>query len=126
MELTESVAAPGRNLIEGYGAGGFIVSGERYQGSVIVLPEAVLPWDVADFAALRPDSLALLADHRSDIDVLLLGCGPRIEFLPRPLREPLRERGLLPEPMDTGAACRTFNVLITEDRRVAAALIAVS
>ena len=125
MEFTESTA-PGRNLIEGYGAGGFVISGQRYKGSLIVLPEAVLTWDVADFASLGPDSLAPLADHRSEIDVLLLGCGPRIEFLPRALREPLRARGLLPEPMDTGAACRTFNVLIIEERRVAAALIAVS
>ena len=126
MEIVESVSEPGRNLIEGYGAGGFTISGTRYEGSLIVLPETVLSWDVAEFAALGPDSLAPLAGRRDEIDVLLLGCGPRIELLPRALREPLRGRGLFPEPMETGAACRTFNVLVSEDRRVAAALIAVT
>ncbi len=125
MDITPRVA-PGRMLIEGYGEGGFQVSGERYKGSVIVLPEAVLPWDVADFAAFGADSLSPLIGKQSEIDVLLLGCGPQIALLPRALRESLREQGLVPEPMDTGAACRTFNVLITEDRRVAAALIAVA
>lgn len=125
MEITPRLA-PGRMLIEGYGEGGFQVSGERYGGSVIVLPEEVLSWDVSDFAAFGPDSLTELVGRQGEIDVLLLGCGPQIALLPRPLRESLRELGLTPEPMDTGAACRTFNVLITEDRRVAAALIAVT
>ncbi len=125
MDITPRVA-PGRMLIEGYGEGGFQVSGERYKGSIIVLPEAVLPWDVADFVAFGPESLAPLVGKQSEIDVLLLGCGPQIALLPRALRESFREQGLAPEPMDTGAACRTFNVLITEDRRVAAALIAVA
>ena len=125
MDITPRVA-PGRMLIEGYGEGGFQISGERYSGSVIVMPEAVLPWDVADFAAFGPDSLAPLVGKEQEIDVLLLGCGPQIALLPRALRESFREQGLMPEPMDTGAACRTFNVLITEDRRVAAALIAVA
>ena len=113
-------------LIEGYGEGGFQISGEHYKGSVIVMPEAVLPWDIANFAEFGPESLAPLAGKQGEIDVLLLGCGPQIALLPRGLRESLREQGLMPEPMDTGAACRTFNVLITEDRRVAAALIAVT
>ena len=125
MDITPRVA-PGRMLVEGYGEGGFQISGERYGGSVIVLPEEVLPWDVGDFAAFGPDSLAPLVGRQGEIDVLLLGCGPQIALLPRALRESLREQGLTPEPMDTGAACRTFNVLITEDRRVGAALIAVS
>lgn len=125
MEITPRVA-PGRKLVEGYGDGGFMISGERYQGSVIVMPEVVLPWEVGAFSAFGPESLAVLTGRKNEIDVLLLGCGPRIEMLPRALREPLRQQGLLPEPMDTGAACRTFNVLITEDRRVAAALIAVA
>ena len=125
MDITPRVA-PGRMLVERYGGGGFTISGERYSGSVIVLPDAVLPWEVSDFSAFGADSLAPLTGHKSEVDILLLGCGPRIELLPRSLREPLREQGLLPEPMDTGAACRTFNVLITEERRVAAALIAVA
>ena len=125
MEITPRLA-PGRMLIEGYGEGGFQISGERYGSSVIVLPEEVLPWDVGSFAAFGPDSLAQLVGRQGEIDVLLLGCGSQIALLPRPLRESLRELGFTPEPMDTGAACRTFNVLITEDRRVAAALIAVT
>jgi uncharacterized protein len=58
-----------------------------------------------------------------DVSILLLGCGKRMGSVPLALREGLRARGVVVEPMDTGAACRTYNVLLSEERRVAAALI---
>jgi uncharacterized protein len=59
-----------------------------------------------------------------DIEILLLGCGERMGLVPQSLRAPLRADGIVIEPMDTGAAARTFNLLLSEDRKVAAALIA--
>ena len=59
------------------------------------------------------------------VELLLLGCGKTTWFLPLPLRDELKEMGLVLEPMDTGAACRTFNVLLGENRRIAAALMLV-
>jgi uncharacterized protein len=59
------------------------------------------------------------------VEILLLGCGPRMELVTKAMRQPLRDAGIVVEPMDTGAAARTFNVLLSEERRVAAALIAV-
>jgi uncharacterized protein len=119
------VIPAGRKVIETYGEMRFHISGVRYTGPVIVLPDRVLPWapttwaevDFASFDALCQDNLA---------DVLLLGCGPRAVLPPRTLRDALRAKGLVVEPMDTGAACRTYNVLMAEDRRVAAALIPVA
>ena len=65
------------------------------------------------------------AGRAGEVEILLLGCGPRMAPVPRPLRETLRAAGIVIEAMDTGAACRTYNVLMSEGRRVAAALIAV-
>jgi len=60
-----------------------------------------------------------------DVEVLLIGCGPRMVLLPSALRRQIREAGIGMDAMDTGAACRTYNVLISEGRRAAAALIPV-
>lgn len=123
MEITPVVAG-GRQLIESYGGGGFQVSGERYRGSVLVVPEQTLGWPVASIEELTPESLEPLAELGA-FDVVLLGCGPAMALIPADLRTAVRERGLSLEPMDTGAACRTYNVLMSEQRQVAAALIAV-
>ena len=74
-----------------------------------------------DAAALAP----ILAESQASqgIELLLLGCGPRMQLVSQALRAPLRAAGIVIEPMDTGAAARTFNLLLSEDRRVAAALI---
>lgn len=111
--------------IDGYGAGGFRVDGVVHKGSLIVLPTRVVPWAVAEFTRIDEASLppALFGDAR--VELLLLGCGARLQMVPGPLREVLRAAGTVVEPMDTGAAVRTYNILLGENRRVAAALIAV-
>lgn len=111
--------------IEGYGGGGFRVDGILHTGSLIVLPTRVVAWPVADFAQIDEASMApsLFAD--AQVELLLLGCGARLQMVPSPLRGALRAAGTVVEPMDTGAAVRTYNVLLGENRRVAAALIAV-
>lgn len=116
----------GRQVVESYGGGGFRVSGRRYEGSVLVLPDRTLDWPVATLAELSAESLEPVAAADPVVELLLVGCGPRLQLLPRPLREALRARGVVLEPMDTGAAARTYNVLLAEGRAVAAALIAVA
>jgi uncharacterized protein len=125
MEISSAVPT-GRQIVESYGGGRFRISGRAYEGSVLVLPERTLPWPVAAIEALSFDSLAPVTAAAADLEVLLIGCGPRLGPLPEDLRGALRARGLAVEPMDTGAACRTYNVLILEGRPVAAALIAVA
>lgn len=122
MDITPRLPE-GRQLIERYGEGRFRVSGRSLEGSVLVTPEATEPWPVTRFDEITLESLEPLLV--AGIDVLLLGCGPRLLLPPRQLKQAVRERGPVLEPMDTGAAARTFNVLMAEERRVGAALIAV-
>ncbi len=124
METTPAAAA-GRQLIESYGDGRFRISGAVHEGSVLVLPERSLAWPVAAIEEISLDNLAPVIAVAAALEILLIGCGPRLAPVPEGLRQALRGHGLVVEPLDTGAACRTYNVLITEDRPVAAALIAV-
>ncbi len=124
MDITPEIPAD-RKYIDHYGAGGFRIGGERYEGSVIVAPEQVWPWAVSTMAQLTADSLAAIAAAEPPIEVLFIGCGVRAERLPGAVCEALKERAIIVDGMETGAACRTYNVLLTEERRVAAALIAI-
>jgi len=124
MDLTPSVPQ-GRQVIERYGAGRFTVSGVQHQGSILVWGETTLAWSIASVEEITLESLAPVIAKAADLDVLLIGCGSRALLLPKVLREGLRATGLVAEQMDSGAAARTFNILTMEDRRVAAALIAV-
>ena len=124
MDVTPLVPQ-GRQIIEGYGGGGFRVSGTAYRGSTLVLPERTLAWSVTDPAALSLDDMEAVFSAEPGIEVLFVGCGAAMAFIDPDLRAAASARGLALEPMDTGAACRTYNVLVVEDRRVAAALIAV-
>jgi uncharacterized protein len=113
-------------VVERYGAGKFQISGVSYQHSVLVFPERTIVWPVTDFSDIDADALApVLAESQTSqgIELLLLGCGPRMQLVNQALRAPLRAAGIIIEPMDSGAAARTFNLLLSEDRRVAAALI---
>ena len=117
--------SPGRKTVSAYGDGGFRIAGERREGSVLVLPDRVAAWPVARMADLGPESLREAIAVADAIDVLLLGCGDEAATVPRSLRDALRAHGIVVDAMDTGAACRTYNVLLGEGRAVAAALIAV-
>jgi uncharacterized protein len=123
MDITPSIVRD-RQIIESYGAGRFRISGADYRGSVIITAEWTRPWAITDMSGLSVESLADIVAAEPPVEILLLGCGTRLHPLPAPFRAALREHGMSCDSMDTGAACRTFNVLITEARRVAAALIA--
>lgn len=124
MDITPVVSAESQ-LIHGYGDLGFTVSGVRHHGSVLVFPARTLAWPVAGLAELHVDSFADVMTARPRPAILLLGCGKGMGILSRDIRAALKAAGVVVEPMDTGAACRTYNVLLTEGRDVAAALIAV-
>ncbi|MBB3065562.1 Mth938-like domain-containing protein [Limibacillus halophilus] len=112
-----------RKLIEGYGAEGFRIAGTLYAGSVLLMRDRVLEWDVTAMDELTIDRLEPLFGDASDLEILLLGCGLQGVLPPKELRLAVRERGPVLDSMDSGAACRTYNVLLAEERRVAAALI---
>lgn len=116
----------GRQVIRGYGGGGFLIAERRYAGSVLVFRERVLPWPVSGVEALSVDDFADVRQASDGVDVLLIGCGSSgAAGIADRVRARLRSDGIVVEPMDTGAACRTWNVLLTEERRAAAALIAI-
>jgi uncharacterized protein len=121
MDVTPLIPR-GRQVLTGYGGGGFKINNEFTAGSLILLPERWLPWEVAQpFAA---ESLRLVLPLLADIDILLAGTGRDMLFAPDALRAEFRAHGVALEVMSTGAACRTYNVLLSEERRVGAALIA--
>ncbi len=124
MELIPQ-AAPGRQIVQRYRGGQFRISSIVYPGSVIVLPTETLPWAIASMDELTLEAFAALLPIAETLDVCLLGCGARMKPLPPALRAALKGAGLAVDPMDTGAACRTYNVLMGEGRSVAAALIAI-
>jgi len=113
--------APGRNLFTGYGPGYVSVNGTRWEGSVIVLADQTQAWNVARFDALSEESFAQLA--ALPVEILLLGSGARLRFPHPRLTQALVKAGIGLEVMDTQAACRTYNILQEEGRRVAAALL---
>lgn len=127
MDVTPLVPA-GRRIIEAYGEGGFRISGSRHAGSVIVLPDRVIAWQAARWADIAHHPLVplLMGESGERLDLILLGTGGRMIRLDVALRAELRALGMAAEAMDTGAACRTYNVLMAEGRRVAAAMIAVA
>lgn len=118
------VVPPDRQLIQGYGPNLFRVSGEIYDSSILIFPDRVLVWSVTDTAAVTMESFGAVLDAVPSVELILLGCGERMAMISKDLRAELKDAGIGIEPMDTGAACRTYNVLMAEDRRIAAALIA--
>jgi uncharacterized protein len=118
MDLTPLVT-PGRQVIERYSADGFRVSGVIYAGAVLVFADRTVRWENA---ALSEAGLAPVVEH-GGIELILLGLGRRGAPVSPALRTALKARGIGVEAMETGAACRTYNVLLAEDRLVAAALL---
>ncbi len=124
MEIEELPGAGNRQIIQAYGDGGFRISGRAWTGSVVVFVDRTIAWPPLLAEELDADRLTRVAAVEPSLEILLLGCGPALAALPPTLRGRLGEAGPVIDAMDTGAACRTFNVLAAEDRRVAAALLA--
>ena len=116
---------PGRAPVDAYGNGGFRFADMSHIGSILCLPSGIHGWEMKDAAALVLEDLERILAEAGDIEVLLFGMGNDLRPIPKPLKEALRAAGIASDPMSTGAAVRTYNVLLAEERRVAAALIAV-
>lgn len=124
MDITPLVPK-GRQMIQTYGAGAFTIAGVRHAGSVLVFPARTEPWPVAEASRIAFADLQAVVDAGAEVEFLLVGTGTSPAALPAAVSAALRAAGIAVEVMDTGAACRTFNVLLAEDRRLAAALIAI-
>lgn len=113
---------PGRAPIDAYGNGGFRFAGMSHKGSILVLPGGIHAWRHG--VDLSPEDFAMVFDARAEIDMLLLGTGAEMRRPPRPVREAFASNGLGLDFMSTGAAVATYNILLAENRKVAAALLA--
>ena len=109
------------NTFTAYGEGYVMVNGQRFEANLIVLPEKLLPWNVAGFATLKETDFQVFFEM--DLEILLLGTGPKQHFPHPRLTQALAAKRIGVEAMDLQAACRTYNILMAEERRVAAALL---
>jgi uncharacterized protein len=120
MKLHAS-APSGVHVVSAYGADYVVVNGVRYADSIVVLPERVVAWAGRSFAALALEDFAFLAALQAEI--VLLGTGARQRFPHPRLSAALTQARIGLEVMDLQAACRTYNILVAEGRKVAAALL---
>lgn len=118
--------APGRHPIEGLGKGGFLFAGMSHVGSILALPSGVHAWGAATPSEISSETLAPALAEREAFDFLLIGSGPRFEPLAPALVRFLKDEGIRFEAMSTSSATQTYNILLDEGRKVAAALLAVS
>ncbi len=110
-------------VIRSYGPGRFLISDREWHSPVLVTPTGTTAWNVTRAEDLSLEGLATLKVAPTPTELLVLGCGARAIFVPPDLRAVLKAAGLALEVVDTGSACRIYNVLLAESRRVAAALI---
>lgn len=116
---------PGRAPIDAYGNGGFRFADMSHRGSLLCLPAGVFAWGCEAVDELNEASFDQVVETARDIDILLVGTGGTLVPLPENLKTLFRSHAISADSMSTGAAVRTYNVLLAEDRAVAAALIAV-
>ncbi|MFT4098091.1 MAG: Mth938-like domain-containing protein [Rhodoblastus sp.] len=117
---------PGRHSIDAYGEGGFKFGGMSHRGSLLALPSGLYAWEATSAGEIDEASLArLFTEAPGTVEHLLVGTGVDLAPLKPALVQRLRAAKIVVEPMATGAAARTYNILMGEGRRVAAALIAV-
>jgi uncharacterized protein len=116
---------PRQVLIDAHGAGGFRFAGLSHRGALLCLPDGIWAWSVAAPADITAGSLALAFDRADILDFFLVGTGTEPWVMPPPLRARFRDAHISVDVMTTGPAVRTYNVMLMENRRVGAALIAI-
>ena len=124
MQLTHD-QPDGLLLIDGYGDRGFRVAGKRFEGGIQIFEQGVHPVAAQSLADLTQADLSALLESDPKIEILLIGTGATMQLLPKTLRQDLEEAGIAADSMDTGAAARTYNVLLLEGRRVGAVLFSI-
>ena len=111
----------GANIIRSYGTGEITVNQQTYTASLIIMPDRIVDWGPHSAAGLALKDFLLIADLQPE--VVVLGTGARLRFPSPAATQPLIQARIGLEVMDTAAACRTYNILMGEGRRVAAALL---
>ena len=122
---TQSARYPGRAPIDAYGNGGFRFAEMSHRGSILCLPSGIYAWPPTEPGKLEPAAFAPVLAEKSALGLLLLGTGRSQQFPDPEVRRAFTEAGVALEVMSTGAACRTYNVLLAEGRPAGAALLAV-
>src|SRR5215468_273418 len=112
--------------IEAYGNGGFRFGGMSHRGSLLCFPDGIWAWPLNDVSELGEGALLPVLDRAESLDFFLIGAGRDPWVLPEKLRQRFRDVSLSVDTMATGAAVRTYNILLAENRRVGAGLIAVA
>lgn len=111
--------------IDAYGNGGFRFAGMSHRGSLLCLPDGIWGWPVVRFSDIDDAALAPVFEQADRLDIVLIGCGRDGGVLPERLRRRFREQAISADTMPTGAAVRSYNILLGERRRVGAVLVAV-
>jgi len=116
---------PGRPAIDAYGNGGFRFADMSHRGSLLFLPSGVWGWPPTSVDTLTPEDFSAVFEVAASLEFVLLGCGRELIVPSAALVRAFADHGLGLEPMSTGAAARTYNILLAENRRIGSALIAV-
>lgn len=116
---------PGRHPVDSYGRGGFRFAGMSHRGSIMLLPSGIRAWDIGDPRGFVPSDFDPVFAETDAIELMLVGTGLELVPLSEAVRRRFREASIALDPMQTGPAARTYNILLAENRRVAAALIAI-
>jgi uncharacterized protein len=125
VDRSDAPHLPRSAPVEAYGKGGFVFDSMSHRGSLLCLPDAIWAWPVTRPEDIDRTSLARVFEAANAIDTLIVGTGAGVWLPPPALREALRRVKVVLDAMQTGPAVRTYNIMIGERRRVAAALIAV-
>lgn len=112
-------------LIDAFGEGGFRIVGARHEGGIVIVGGSVRPWAAREAKALAPGDFTAFFPPTGRSDLVVLGVGARTLHPPAAVRAAFREAGVGLEVLDTASACRVYNLLASEGRRVGAALIPV-
>ena len=112
--------------IDAYGNGGFRFAEMSHRGSLLCLPNGIWAWNISNPDGIDIASLEQVFAEEARIDTLVIGTGDNVWLPPSLLREALRDVKIVLDTMQTGPAIRTYNVMINEGRRVAAALVAIA
>ncbi|HWX71212.1 MAG TPA: MTH938/NDUFAF3 family protein [Xanthobacteraceae bacterium] len=117
---------PRQALIDAHGGGGFRFAGLSHRGSLLCLPDGIWAWPVTEPAQASEETLARVFAQTGELDFFVFGTGAAPWMMPEPLRARFRAAQVSLDTMTTGAAVRTYNVMLMENRRVGAGLIAIA
>jgi len=123
--MTDAPHLPAPAQIDAYGNSGFRFGGMSHRGSLLCLHDGIWAWPVTDVREVTTLSLEMVFAQAADLHVFIVGAGRDPWRIPDQLRQRFRDAGISVDAMTTGAAVRTYNILLAENRRVGAGLIAV-